>query len=101
MKHIQNAANHAVRSMLTSISESKSLAKIDHLSAEDCMDDGSIIRLRITLDQDTGSANFDFAGTDAEVQGNTNAPPAIAKSAIIYCLRCLLEVYCLRHRRPG
>jgi N-methylhydantoinase B/oxoprolinase/acetone carboxylase alpha subunit len=37
-----------------------------------------------------GSATFDFSGTGPEVYGNLNAPPAVAYSAIIYSLRCLV-----------
>jgi 5-oxoprolinase (ATP-hydrolysing) len=33
---------------------------------------------------------FDFTGTGPEVYGNLNAPPAVAYSAIIYSLRCLV-----------
>ena len=38
----------------------------------------------------TGPAHFDFGGTSSEVLGNTNAPPAVAPSAVIYALRCLV-----------
>ena len=34
---------------------------------------------------------FDFAGTGPEVYGNTNAPPAVTYSAIIYSLRCMVH----------
>ena len=34
---------------------------------------------------------FDFAGTGPEVHGNTNAPPAVTYSAIIYSLRCMVH----------
>src|SRR6185437_14088492 len=36
-------------------------------------------------------ATFDFEGTGPEVLGNTNAPIAIVNSAIIYCLRCMIN----------
>ena len=34
---------------------------------------------------------FDFEGTGPEVHGNTNAPPAVTYSAIIYSLRCMVD----------
>ncbi len=34
---------------------------------------------------------FDFTGTGPEVYGNCNAPKAVAVSAILYCLRCLVK----------
>jgi 5-oxoprolinase (ATP-hydrolysing) len=55
------------------------------------MDDGSPIRLKVTIDPDKGEAIFDFSGTGPEVYGNINAPEAVTYSAIIYCLRCLIS----------
>lgn len=54
------------------------------------MDDGSVIKLTILIDEATGSALFDFSGTGHQVWGNCNAPRAITLSAIIYCLRCMV-----------
>lgn len=61
------------------------------LTAEDKMDDGSVIRLRLTLNRTEGSAVFDFTGTSDEVYGNWNAPPAVTCAAVIYCVRCLVN----------
>ncbi|NXT39932.1 OPLA oxoprolinase, partial [Pelecanoides urinatrix] len=88
--------------------------------AEDRMDDGSPIRLRVQVDPQEvsaggsgvreippprwglgdpprlsplspqGSAVFDFSGSGPEVYGNCNAPRAITLSALIYCLRCMV-----------
>jgi len=55
------------------------------------MDDGSPIVLQVTINPDNGSAVFDFEGTGFEVYGNCNAPPAVTYSAIIYCLRCMVD----------
>ena len=48
-------------------------------------------QLAVTIDRRDGSATFDFAGTGPEVYGNTNAPPAVTYSAIIYSLRCMVH----------
>ncbi|KAF8542503.1 Hydantoinase/oxoprolinase-domain-containing protein [Trichophaea hybrida] len=61
------------------------------LVAEDFMDDGSPIRLKVEIDPDKGEAIFDFVGTGPEMYGNTNAPEAVTYSAIIYCLRSLIS----------
>lgn len=66
------------------------MAEVGVASAEDFLDDGTPIRLAVTIDRAIGSAVFDFAGTGPEIYGNLNAPPAVTASAIIYCLRCLL-----------
>ena len=52
------------------------------------------MRLALTIDiriKGKECATFDFEGTDAEMYGNCNAPSAITYSAIIYCLRCLVD----------
>lgn len=60
------------------------------LYAEEYMDDGSPIRLKVTIDEVAGSALCDFSGTGYQVYGNCNAPRAITLSALIYCLRCMV-----------
>lgn len=54
------------------------------------MDDGSPIRLKITIDEVVGSAVCDFTGSGYQVHGNCNAPRAVVMSALIYCLRCMV-----------
>ena len=80
-----------MRQMLKELSLSKKLPPIGTVLAEDLMDDGSTIRLALTINRDEGSAVFDFTGTDPEMYGNCNAPRSIASSALIYCLRCLVQ----------
>ncbi|KAK0638822.1 Hydantoinase B/oxoprolinase-domain-containing protein [Cercophora newfieldiana] len=88
MTAIQNNAELQVRNLLKGVSERFSGKD---LSAVDYMDDGSPIRLRITIDADKGEALFDFTGTGPQVYGNINAPEAISYSAIIYALRCMIS----------
>lgn len=90
MQHIQDCAETSVRDMLRAFSLREHLQPVDSVSAEDYLDDGTPIRLRIEIDRVAGSAVFDFTGTGPEICGNLNAPPAVTASAIIYCLRCLL-----------
>lgn len=54
------------------------------------MDDGSPIRLKVTIDEAVGTALCDFTGSGYQVYGNCNAPRAITLSALIYCLRCMV-----------
>lgn len=86
MYAIQHTAEVAVRDLLKA-----TIAKFGPapLEAVDYMDDGTPIKLKITI-ADDGSAEFDFTGTGPQVLGNTNAPIAITHSAIIYCLRALV-----------
>lgn len=43
------------------------------------------------IDEEKGSAVFDFAGTGPEVRGNLNAPISVVHSAVIYCMRAMLD----------
>ena len=49
------------------------------------------ICLSIEIDPKTGSAVFDFDGTGWEVRGNLNAPVSVVHSAVIYCMRAMLD----------
>lgn len=88
MGEIQANAEDSVRNLLKEVYkrfEGQDLHAIDY------MDDGSPIELKITIDGEKGEAVFDFDGTGPEVYGNINAPEAVTYSAIIYCLRCLID----------
>ncbi|GAB4342234.1 MAG: hydantoinase B/oxoprolinase family protein [Desulfobulbaceae bacterium] len=91
MGHIQANAEAAVRTMLRKLARDRAGGDTPAVfTAEDRLDDGSRIRLQITIDPDSGDACFDFTGTDPQLEGNLNAPPAVTQSAILYALRCLI-----------
>ncbi|ODV59527.1 5-oxoprolinase [Ascoidea rubescens DSM 1968] len=85
MVAIQENSAKAVSNMLKIISK-KFLGH--EISAEEYMDDGSRISLKVDISSD--KTIFDFSGTSQQVYNNINAPEAITYSAIIYCLRCLV-----------
>ena len=112
MDHIQANAEAAVRAMLREFArktrERADAASRDAasssssppastspssvvVSAVDQMDDGTPIALTVTIDGETGGAVFDFEGTGPQVLGNTNAPPAVTRSAVVYALRCMVQ----------
>jgi len=91
MRHLQDNAEQSVAQVLREIAQFKNLAEVATLEAEELLDDGSPIHLRLTIDQKEGGAVFDFSGTGREVAGNLNAPRAVTHSAILYCLRCLVQ----------
>ena len=88
MHAIQTTAEIAVRNLMKEVAKKHSG---EALESVDFMDDGTPIKLRIDINASDGSAVFDFSGTGTEVYGNTNAPVAITHSAIIYCLRALIN----------
>ncbi|KAF8245224.1 hypothetical protein K440DRAFT_587359 [Wilcoxina mikolae CBS 423.85] len=88
MVSIQHNAEQSVRALLKNVYKR---FEGHSLVAEDFMDDGSPIRLKVEIDPDKGEAIFDFEGTGPEMYGNMNAPEAVTYSAIIYCLRSLIS----------
>lgn len=95
MNYVQMNAEGAVREMLKSVGRrisSESNENFVTIEEEDYMDDGSVIHLKLSIDSNKGEAIFDFGGTSAEVYGNWNAPEAVTAAAVIYCIRCLVDV---------
>lgn len=91
MSYIQKNAEDVVRGMLKVFgSETKLRTGKSVLHSVDYMDDGSPINLTVTINENEGSAVFDFTGTGPQVYGNCNAPRAVVLSALIYCIRCMV-----------
>ncbi|KAJ2926115.1 hypothetical protein H1R20_g10974, partial [Candolleomyces eurysporus] len=89
MYHIRANAEMSVRSLLKDVAKR---AGTNILSAVDYLDDGSPIRLSVEINEDEGSAVLDFEGTGFEVRGNLNAPISVVHSAVIYCMRAMLDL---------
>lgn len=82
MKHIQKAAESKMRLALARLPDGRR-EFVDHL------DDGSPIRVAVTVASDT--ATIDFSGTGPVLANNLNANRAIVTAAVMYCLRCLID----------
>ncbi len=82
MGHVQDNAEENVRRIIDTLSDS---------SFEQKMDDGSVIKVAITVDKDTRSAIIDFAGTSAVRPNNLNAPSSVCRAAVLYVFRCLVD----------
>ena len=82
MKHVQDNAEEQVRRVIDVMRDGE---------FELPMDDGSVIRVRITFDRERREATVDFTGTSAQRPNNFNAPSAVARSAVLYVFRCLVE----------
>jgi 5-oxoprolinase (ATP-hydrolysing) len=109
MYHIRNNAESSVRNLLRDVAKKLGTTV---LSAVDYLDDGSPvcpllkrmtadvvthrrkfqICLRVEINEDDGSAVFDFEGTGCEVRGNLNSPISVVHSAVIYCVRAMLDL---------
>ncbi|WP_353228757.1 hydantoinase B/oxoprolinase family protein [Novosphingobium sp.] len=55
------------------------------------MDNGAVVRTKITIDRATRGATFDFSGTSAQLADNFNAPSAITRAAALYVVRTLVD----------
>jgi 5-oxoprolinase (ATP-hydrolysing) len=55
------------------------------------MDDGTALKVKITVDQKARSAIIDFTGTGSHATANNfNAPKAVTTAAVLYAFRCLV-----------
>jgi len=91
MGHIQVNAEEAVRKVLKQLSLRLKMEEVDSIQAIDYLDDGSPIKLSLTIDRRDGSAIFDFSGTGPELWGNLNTPRAVVYSTVLYALRCIIN----------
>jgi 5-oxoprolinase (ATP-hydrolysing) len=81
MQHIQDAAERKTRAALARLEPGRR-------TFEDHLDDGSPIRVAVTIG--AGDVEIDFTGTGSVLPGNLNANRAIVSAAVLYVLRCLL-----------
>jgi 5-oxoprolinase (ATP-hydrolysing) len=80
MKHVMDNAEESVRKVLDRIGD----GAFDYV-----MDDGSPLKVRMSVNKATRSAVVDFTGTGAQRGDNFNAPPAVTRAAVLYVFRCL------------
>ena len=82
MQHVQDNAEGAVKRVLGVLNDG-------HFRYP--MDDGSQIEVRVTIDRDQRTACVDFSGTSPQQDSNFNAPAAVARAAVLYVFRTLVD----------
>ncbi|MGY6627090.1 MAG: hydantoinase B/oxoprolinase family protein [Oceanicaulis sp.] len=82
MGHVQDNAERAVRRVIGALEDGE---------AEMHMDGGGVIKVAIRVDRASREAVIDFTGTSAQLPDNFNAPSAVARAAVLYVLRCLVQ----------
>lgn len=82
MRHVQDNAEESVRRVI---------GRLKDAAFEQKMDDGSIIRVKVEVNRETRSAKIDFTGTSAQLASNLNAPSAVARAAVLYVFRCMVD----------
>ncbi|HVT53436.1 MAG TPA: hydantoinase B/oxoprolinase family protein, partial [Dongiaceae bacterium] len=55
------------------------------------MDDGAKIAVTVIVDRKSRAAKVDFTGTSKQLANNFNAPSAVAKAAVLYVFRTLID----------
>ncbi|MFB0516872.1 MAG: hydantoinase B/oxoprolinase family protein, partial [Candidatus Neomarinimicrobiota bacterium] len=93
MGHIRDNAAEAMREALGKFLNRR--RRFDS-TFEDYLDDGSRIRVRLTIESGsdpphTHRAIIDFTGTEAQLPGSLNAPVAVTKAAVLYVFRTLID----------
>ena len=82
MGHVQDNAEECVRRVI-------GVLKDGEFAYE--MDNGAVIRVKITIGADRRSATIDFTGTSAQLPSNFNAPAAVVYAAVLYVFRTLVD----------
>ncbi|CUM66612.1 uncharacterized protein PRCAT00004283001 [Priceomyces carsonii] len=89
MNAIQKSAEMAVRDLLR-IAYDRFGGQ--PMKAVDYLDDGTAIAVTITVNREEGTAVLDFSESGEQYYGNLNCPIAVLYGAILYVLRCLINV---------
>ncbi|KZK83637.1 Acetophenone carboxylase gamma subunit [Pseudovibrio sp. W64] len=82
MGHVQDNAEESVRRVIEALADS---------SYEYPTDQGSTIKVKITVDKDKREATVDFTGTSPMKENNFNAPEPVTRAAVLYCFRVMVE----------
>ena len=82
MGHVQDNAEEQVRRVL-GVLKSGSFAYP--------MDDGSVIKVTVSIDQASRSGVIDFTGTSPQRPTNFNAPSSVCRAAVLYVFRTLVD----------
>ena len=82
MDHVQANAESAVRCLIDRLSEGRFACE---------MDNGAVIRVKVSIDRTARAAHIDFTGTSAQLPSNFNAPLSVVRAAVLYVVRTLVD----------
>ena len=82
MQHVQDNAEESVRRVIGVLKDG---------SFEYPLDNGAVIRVKITIGSDRRTAKIDFSGTSDQLPNNFNAPAAVSMAAVLYVFRTLVD----------
>jgi 5-oxoprolinase (ATP-hydrolysing) len=82
MQHVQDNAAESVRRVID---------RIHDASFEYEMDQGTWIKVRISVDKTKREATVDFTGTSPQQPTNFNAPEPVTRAAVLYVFRVMVD----------
>ena len=82
MGHVQDNAAESVARVVSTLSDCE---------YEYPTDTGQVIRVKISVDRERREATVDFTGTSEAMENNFNAPEPVARAAVLYCFRVMVE----------
>ena len=81
MKHVQDNAAESVRRVIDRLHDSEFTYE---------MDQGTVIKVKITVDKKKREATVDFTGTSPQQPTNFNAPEPVTRAAVLYVFRMMV-----------
>jgi 5-oxoprolinase (ATP-hydrolysing) len=82
MQHVQDNAAESVRRVIERLHDSSFAYE---------MDQGTFIRVKITVDKEKREATVDFTGTSPQQPTNFNAPEPVTRAAVLYVFRVMVD----------
>jgi 5-oxoprolinase (ATP-hydrolysing) len=82
MGHVQDNAEESVRRVIAKLSDS---------AFEYPTDQGTVIKVKVTVDREKREATVDFTGTSPQQKNNFNAPEPVTRAAVLYAFRVMVE----------
>ncbi|GLQ38033.1 5-oxoprolinase [Rhizobium albus] len=82
MGHVQDNAAEEVARLI---------GRLEDCAYEYSTDTGQVIKVKITVDREARTATVDFTGTSDAIANNFNAPEPVARAAVLYCFRVMVE----------
>jgi 5-oxoprolinase (ATP-hydrolysing) len=82
MQHVQDNAAESVRRVID---------RLHDASFEYEMDQGTWIKVKITVDKEKRKATIDFTGTSSQQPTNFNAPEPVTRAAVLYVFRVMVD----------
>jgi 5-oxoprolinase (ATP-hydrolysing) len=82
MGHVQDNAEEQVRRVIDVLKDGQFAYELDN---------GAVVRVRISVDRENRRAVVDFTGTSPQLTSNFNAPSAITRAAVLYVFRTLVD----------